>query len=887
MREWPLVGRARERRRLLEALRAGKSGAAIVGDAGVGKTRLAAEIVRSLGLEGRPHRWVAGSPASRDIPYAPFAGLLADRATASSSEMELHGRLLRTFAEAASDTGPILLAIDDVSELDSRSVSLVEQACRAGVASILLTLRAEHAARSPLLGLWKDEVIDRVDLEPLDAADARLLAEAILEGPIDSLTMNELRRRSGGNPLYLRELLLGGMESGTIVRDDHRWRGTGDAPPSARLTEVVRERLGRLDPAAERVVDALAVGGSLDLTVLERDHGSDAIEDLERRGLVVVTEDGNRADARLAHPLYAEVVLSEMPRSRRRRVMATLADALAATGVRRRDDRLRLALWRLDSGGKADRDLLLDAALDALATFDARLAERLARAAAGQRADCRSDLVLGRALTTQQRVDEARTHLERAAEAAASDAEVAEVALARGDLLYFRAGLPDEAARVLVDAIDRIDDAAWRDELHALLVLFRAGAGELRGVAESGRRIVDRPGARPRTVVHTLVFSSIANVMLGRFADASAQVEIGLKLVPEVRSELPLSGEMLAINGVMASAYAGDLARALDVGGAGRAAAVHGGAGDVVAMWSMNLAECLLLAGRIGEALDTMLGALAAAREADPFGVRGIDAAVAAICAVWLGRDDLAGCLHREIVDERLAVDVRSRIWLDRAEAWLASRTEGPQPAAHRLVDGARRAIADTHLVWAAWQLHDAVRLGYPELARSLLRSLADRIEGVMVPAMAAHAEALAAEDGIELERVASAFEQMGSFLFAAEAAAQAQQAYHARNRPQLAGVAAARASVLAKQCGDVVTPALQQIAPVALTAREQEIAQLASEGRTSRAIADRLGISVRTVDNHLGTVYGKLGIRGRPELSSVLGVRAPSDSENRKSSGR
>jgi DNA-binding CsgD family transcriptional regulator len=51
------------------------------------------------------------------------------------------------------------------------------------------------------------------------------------------------------------------------------------------------------------------------------------------------------------------------------------------------------------------------------------------------------------------------------------------------------------------------------------------------------------------------------------------------------------------------------------------------------------------------------------------------------------------------------------------------------------------------------------------------------------------------------------------------------------------------------------------------LTPREVELAKLASRGLSNREIADRLGIAVRTVDNHLHQAYSKLGIGGRGEL--------------------
>jgi DNA-binding CsgD family transcriptional regulator len=57
-----------------------------------------------------------------------------------------------------------------------------------------------------------------------------------------------------------------------------------------------------------------------------------------------------------------------------------------------------------------------------------------------------------------------------------------------------------------------------------------------------------------------------------------------------------------------------------------------------------------------------------------------------------------------------------------------------------------------------------------------------------------------------------------------------------------------------------------------ALTAREREVAALAADRLTSREIAGRLFLSVRTVDNHLQRIYAKLGVRGRTELAAALG---------------
>ena len=55
------------------------------------------------------------------------------------------------------------------------------------------------------------------------------------------------------------------------------------------------------------------------------------------------------------------------------------------------------------------------------------------------------------------------------------------------------------------------------------------------------------------------------------------------------------------------------------------------------------------------------------------------------------------------------------------------------------------------------------------------------------------------------------------------------------------------------------------------LTRRERDIATLAVGGASSKEIAERLYLSVRTVNNHLQSAYSKLGIAGRRELATAL----------------
>ena len=107
--------------------------------------------------------------------------------------------------------------------------------------------------------------------------------------------------------------------------------------------------------------------------------------------------------------------------------------------------------------------------------------------------------------------------------------------------------------------------------------------------------------------------------------------------------------------------------------------------------------------------------------------------------------------------------------------------------------------------------------------------------------------------------------------ICAADAAAQAAHE-HARKRHRGKEVASsARAHALASQ-GEVRTPAVAAAArPLPISDREREIAMLVVAGWSNREVADRLFVSVRTVEGHLYRIFAKLGIDDRDQLVHLL----------------
>ena len=115
-------------------------------------------------------------------------------------------------------------------------------------------------------------------------------------------------------------------------------------------------------------------------------------------------------------------------------------------------------------------------------------------------------------------------------------------------------------------------------------------------------------------------------------------------------------------------------------------------------------------------------------------------------------------------------------------------------------------------------------------------------------------------------------FARLGARLLAAEAATEAAQAFQQHGDGRAAAAMGARATALAEACEGARTPGLSSVVMVVpLTSRERDIATLAAQGESSKAIAARLFLSVRTVNNHLQSVYSKLGVTGRGQLAGAM----------------
>jgi DNA-binding NarL/FixJ family response regulator len=855
-RPWPFVGRERELARVAAALgRPDAAGLLLAGPAGVGKTRLATECASIAERVGFRCARVLATRAAADVPLGALAPLLP----ADSWRSGPGSNWLRAAADAiASGPEPLLLVVDDAHLLDSASATVVQQLAAPDRAFVVLTTRTGLPAPEPLLALWKDAIVERLDLAPLSEKDIDRILDAVLGGAIDGAARLELFQASQGNALFLHELVLGALDADILRRDQGVWRLTRRLASSPRLVELVQARLVDLDRTEHELLELLALGEPLPWEIVARFADPAMVDRLERHGLVRTVQQRSGLVVSLAHPLYGEVLRGQLTALGRMATSRRLADAAGEVGVDR-VGALPLAVWQLDGGGTVDPKIMVDAARGARRAGNLVLAERLTVAAMDAGAGSAAGLLHARVLGERGWHERAQELLAELTERAENDTDRAAVAIERARALLYWLGRGAEAAQTLELAATRLSGPVL-DQVAAHRGLIGLMRGRLAdALAGADLLATATPGHGLATAAAT---AAVAAALSGQAGRAMAYVDRAARGPEPGRARLAL---------VVALCESGRLAEAQSAATElyDRALRLHSRTGQAwVALLRGRMA---LLTGQLGRAEDAFAEGVAIGAQIGQLALRRWCAAGIALAAAQRGDADRAAAAIAELdaldptdLDLLVSEELRARAWT----AWLRGH---PVRAQELLREAAGRA-AGVALAAAAW--HDLARLGGTDAARPLAE-LTTGADNPLVSTRVAVAVAMAAHDPEALAAASGKFEAMGALLFAAEAAAAATAEYRRRQDGRAAERMADRAHRLIDRCDRARTPGLELTGPVAeLTGREREIATLAAGGSSNREIADALTVSVRTVETHLQRAYTKLGVTSRTDLAAVLRTR-------------
>ncbi len=869
---WTLTGRDSELQFIAERLTGGESRSVVIaGPAGVGKTRLAREALAVAKRGGRVTRWAAGTNAAAAIPLGAVAHLLPAVETVSEPLT-----LLQRAGAAIAEQGKghrLVIGVDDAHLLDELSVTLLHQLALTRTACVVLTVRTGEPAPDPVVTLWKNGLADRLELTQLPRAAMNRLVTSVLGGVVDSRTIERLWRATRGNALFLRELVEGGCETGKLRMRDGVWRWEGRMEPTPRLREIVQGQLGGLGADERTALELLATDEPLGLGRVASLINPEVVAVLERRGLVRVVNSGWRAEVRLAHPIYATVVRDQLPEANACQLRRRLANTHLPW--KRQDDLLRAGLLLLDSDQpQAHASLLADAAVHANALLDHENAARLAQAAidgSDGRDGVQAHLALIEAVRWQGCPDEADEVAAATAPFATSAEDRSRLAEVRALNLFFGVHQVAKAEGMLHKAVADAVDNEVRRRISAVQGVLAFFAGRPQQAAESGAEILASEGVSPEASVWASSATGAGLAVQGRITEALSAVEAGWAALARCTTE----PEMASCRQVLAHAEMSALLRAGRISDAvGRATELHEWcmsqpqwAGD--ALVAAHLGWASLAAGRPRSAVRWLAEAAAGLGQCDPGGFRELCIALLAQTHAQLGD----GAQARRLLDGGEVgrhCAVFEPEWL-MAEAWQAAAEDRTAQAIDRAQQAATVARDMGQRAVEAQALHATVRLGRASEVADRLRQLAEEVEGPLVAAYSAHAEAAAANAGGGLDEVAAEFEKLGARLLATDAAAHAAAAHLRAGDRRRAAASTARAAGLARACEDIRTPALEQLAPRPLTTREGEVASLVVQGLKNQAIAERLVLSVRTVEAHLANAYAKLGISSRAELAKAL----------------
>jgi class 3 adenylate cyclase/tetratricopeptide (TPR) repeat protein len=368
----PLVGRDRELKYLQSAWTNAESGSlstpgvGLVGEAGMGKSRLATVAADLAEQSGRPVLALIGSPFHTDAGLYPIRALLEqrcgiERSTEQAERLRLLENALRTrglepkstvpllapvlgiaaehgyqparaegarlyeqiieaiigYLLACVGGGPAVVLAEDLQWFDPSTLEVVESLLRTSSGKLLVVLTAREIGSLPNI-----PELTTFELAPLtpDETDELIIA---LDPTLSDNERTEVARRCDGVPLYLEEVVTKVHEQPT---DGARWVRVPDA-----LYEPLFSRLRASDTTIQVVEAAATIGREFDQSMLQKvldTNGSDldeAIRDLET---ALVFEPTGIDSWRFRHELLREVAYELPPPSVRRILHGRVADAL-------------------------------------------------------------------------------------------------------------------------------------------------------------------------------------------------------------------------------------------------------------------------------------------------------------------------------------------------------------------------------------------------------------------------------------------------------------------------------------------------------------------------------------------------------------------------------
>lgn len=931
----PLVGRSLELASLLELLPRAVEGpcqvAVIEGEAGIGKTRLLAEVLDRA--RGRGFRLFIGAAAEleRDRPFGALAEALDLHPTASDPERAEIGRLLAgdggavpgstalaevpglrfrvleavlTLVERLLLSAPTVIALEDLHWADSSTLLALRRLCRhlAHLPLVVFgTLRPSPSSPEldRLLGAFVAQGGSHLLLESMDPDEVAALAEEVMGTP-PGPTLLQALKGAAGNPLFVTELLAALSSEGAIeVREGRAELPQFVLPPSLRL--LILRRLGTLSIETIEVLRVASIlGASFSLADLSTVLGrpSSALVSLIQEAVRarVLGEVGERLAFR--HELVREAVYLDLPVSVRQGLHVQAGRALAAAGAPPGQVAAQLAVGAAPGDPEAIQ-WLRRAAREAARQAPSAAVGLLERAATllGPADPARDFVVaeLAAALAWSGRLTEAETHAREllARELPAGIEQALRVTLAEAMMARGRAW---DALREMDAVTETLPEGdPQRARLLAFAAWTRLYAGDLQGAVAEEREALataERQGDEGARSVALCVLGIAAHLL----GDVGQAVALGTEAIQAAERDSTHHLDRYPARLFLGWALqdSDQMAEADRVLGEGLRLSEELGLGVHIPFYHAQLGALRFATGEWDDAVAELKTAIQAGEE-EQWGALILPRSLLALVAIH--RNQLAAAeealvlAEREFAETGSAYGVDVLLWVRALllEAW-----------------GDAQALGVLETAWAGPLLRirpqlvhvgpDLVRLavsgGRPDLGRAVVeamdeatlpnpvatwRGAALRCRGLLEGDADALVESVIAyrqaprpvERALTCEDAASALSGVGRRKEAAALLGEAVEVYQRVGASMDLTRAEAALRSLGIRRGRRGTRRRPSTGWASLTPTEVEVVRLVTEGLTNAEVGRRLFISRRTVETHLSHVFGKLGVSSRVQLAA------------------
>ena len=822
------------------------------------------------------------------------------------------------FLAAIAAEQPLLLIFDDLQWADPASLDLLCHVAGHESGSRLLILgahRGGEAEQRPALAraiaeLNRLRVLSTITVGPLSVDDIATLTHRYVGEQVDPQVGELLFTHSEGNPFFAEELLRGWLDAGALVPSDQGWALAAAVPPTLppSIASAVRQRLIRLAPdVVDLLRTAAIIGRTFDVTLLADVAGQEpeAVEErLQEAVRFQLIRAGGPAVFVFSHDKIRECLYEEVTTVRRRRLHGFIGRALEMRaeldGVQRLSelayhfmhsgDRARGATYAQQAAGHALRAYAFE---EAMAHY--RTALGLLDAAAARR----GDLLLG--------CGDAAVLAGAEQEAVASFKEAQSWFLDAGDQVeagraahrlgqaWWRQEATPEAQGAFETALGLLQDHPSPELVHVLVDLGSLLATSLhqqtRGIAYS-QRALELAEELADARLLAAAGRALGNLLV-RSNDLAAGIPV-LERALELATAADDAVEAAECCACLAPAYLwrGDVRLSHDIILQRLAFAqrchdpyqlrhVYTSLGFVDTMqakWSEAerlLDQAAAIVGRLASPepvawLHYCSGVLAYHRGEYAVAEERLQEAVATFrqigpgLLVWyLGFLGLTQAAQGKVA--------KARACMDEVEGLLAAVPEGTMSTGEALA----------HLTETALLLGDHERLGryYPKL-----RGFHAQCHDFLIDRLLGEIETLHRDWGTAEAHLAAAeatarrAELMWDLARTLEAQSKLALARGGHDYTVRAGELLEQTVELYRSLGNRsqvrrLGEQLQMLArhhpqrprlPAGLSAREAEVLRLVATGKSNREIAEQLVLSEKTVESHLASVYGKLGVDNR-----------------------